>query len=178
MRLPRLRFTIRSMMVAVVLASTVPLVIVIRRDRDAWALELRRAENSYEIARLIRESQEIAVVNRALSFGRHDLDMVAGALGLVGSEFAKPLADFAKANSDAFKAKSEFVAATQRGDQIVIGRAKVTARRAEQNMLDAGKRINTRFVEWTADVQKSKVDELAAKADLERVRAVRNRFVW
>jgi hypothetical protein len=62
MQRPRFRFTIRRLMILVVLASLVLTLVVVQRNRRRRLVALQNALAVYQNAKLTRETAEIAVV--------------------------------------------------------------------------------------------------------------------
>ena len=157
MRFPRLRFSIRAMMVAVVLASVILLLIVAERERQRASIALPEAEARYMNAKLTREVAEIAVSEYLGAFLQEDR--------------AEGEAEIAEAHSRAN-------AARKLSDAAAIDMAEAALRRGREKMRVLEKRLVQMGNELRAELQKAKAEERARQADLDRIRAAWNRFIW
>jgi hypothetical protein len=78
MHVPRVRFTIRWMMIAVLLASLIFAGIAASRERRRRLVALRVAEARYEQAKLTREVAEIAVTEYVEGIYKQKLEAIKG----------------------------------------------------------------------------------------------------
>ena len=145
------------MMLMVVVASVVLLTIVAVRERLRMIVALQVAEASYWNATLTREVAEIATLEYKEAIARQDL---------------------AVCEAERAMAQSNVKAARKAADHRAIDQAEAALRHAQEAMSILEKNRAQTIGALMADVQKAKANELARKADLERIRAARNRFIW
>jgi HlyD family secretion protein len=154
MRWSRPRFTIMSLMIAVVIASLVLTGIVVRRERNRRLVALQAASANYWNAKLTREVTEIAVVEYEEGIYKQDLSTVEGEIALAESDLkrARELSKF---------------------DQQTIDMAKLKLERSQLRKLELENDIQIRTVKALKnEVTAAKTDELAKKAAYEQLKAI------
>jgi hypothetical protein len=144
------------MMVAVVVVSVILLVIVAIRERRGWMVELQMAEASYRQAQYTREVAAIAIDEYAVAVSRQEL----------------------AASAELDKATMEAAAARKGSDRDAIARAKEARMRAQRNLVIMASNMTKTIDALRADLKKAEAEELARKAERDRIRNAQYRFGW
>jgi HlyD family secretion protein len=168
MKLPRVRFTIRRIMAAVLLSSLVLALVVSIQQRDR-RLAIARARAAYLNAQLTRQVAEIALVEYQEGIYKQDKGTLQGEIALAESDRKRAedrLEWSRKMHARGFVSQAQFTS-----DKLSVDRAAFSTEQAKTK-LDVLEKytFNKTIKELQSEVEKARAAELARWADYVRVR--------
>jgi hypothetical protein len=171
MRLPRLRYTILSLMIVVVLVSLVMRVIVARRKQVQRMIALNVAQAEYQNAKLTREVSEIAVTEYLQ--------------GIYPQDYATVKYEVTRAETVLNRANQKLDAARRLrsketpSETQAVETAQRALEQAKQKMTMLENSIRDRTLkDLQSEVEHARAVELARKADYDRLNAIGTGLFW
>ena len=165
MQRPRFQFTIRRLMIMVVLASLVLTFVVVQRNRRRRLVALQNAlQNAlavYQNAKLTRETAEIAVVEYTQGIYVQDLATVKTEIALAESDLQRARTQLDWSQSTVFDRDDD----ARRHSKAALERAK--KKLATLEVSTKARMIN----ELQSEVDRAKADEEAKKIEHDQLKA-------
>ncbi len=168
MRLPHVRFTIRRLMVVVLLSSLVLVVVVSIQQRNRQ-ITIAGARAAYLNAQLTRQVAEIALVEYQEGIYKQDKQTIQGEIALAESD-RKRAEDRLEWSRKMFA--RGVVSQTQlTSDKLSVDRAAFSTEQAKTK-LDVLEKytVNKTIKELQSEIEKARAEELARWADYVRAR--------
>jgi HlyD family secretion protein len=177
MRRPRFRFTIRCLMIAIVLASLVLALFVVQRNRRRRLLALQSAQVNYEAANAARYVAELVMKQYTQGIYVYDLAAVKTEIAVADSDFRRAQDQLAWSQS---MLETGLVPLALLGtDEEALQRSKLALERAQKKLATMEVFTKPKMIkELQSEVDKAKSDELARKIEYDQLKAAVARKWW
>jgi hypothetical protein len=177
MRLPRPRYTILSLMIVIVLASLVLTIVVAHRERTKRIIAMQAAQADYQNAMLTREVAEIAVTEYKEGIFAQDLATAESAISLAQSDLARAADRLEWAKR--MYGKGSLSKAQQVSEELSLQKTKFALEQAQtRKKVLVDYTMGKMLKELESEVEKARSDELARKADYDRLKAIGTGLLW
>ncbi len=176
MRLSRPRYTILSLMIAVLVAGLVLAIFVAFRERQrrraALQIAIASAQADYLNARLTREVAEIAVTEYTEGILKPDLETVEGEIALAKTDLTRAQERLAATKHESESEKGAAPASSMVEREEEARKANLRLQRAQERKTRLVTVTKERTLkELNFEVKSAKATEAARKAEYERLKA-------
>jgi hypothetical protein len=177
MRLPRVRFTLRWLMLAVVLAGLIFAGIAASRRARQRRIDLLTALAAYEQAHLTREVAAIAVTEYVEGIYKQELETVKGEILLAKAE--RKRAEDRVVWSDRMFAKGHVSKAQNVADKMSLQQKGLVYEQTQTKLDVLEKWTKEKTIkELKAEVEKARADEWVKWIELQRAKVAAGRLLW